>query len=118
MADRALVVTADVTNEASVAGQWVASITYKSSATAEPSTGDLHALVSQARDRNRRLDITGMLLFENGSFLQTIEGPPPAIAAVWESIQRDSRHQGTRVRVCTARASSACAVTSQAEAWG
>lgn len=84
-------------NEASVAGQWVASITYKSSATAEPSTGDLHALVSQARDRNRRLDITGMLLFENGSFLQTIEGPPPAIAAVWESIQRDSRHHHIEV---------------------
>ncbi len=84
-------------NEASVAGQWVASITYKSSATAAPSTGDLHALVSQARDRNRRLDITGMLLFENGSFLQTIEGPPPAIAAVWESIQRDSRHHHIEV---------------------
>jgi len=76
---------------------WIASLTYKSVATAAPRISDIDLLVTRARVRNRHLGVTGMLLFENGSFLQTIEGPPPAVAAVWQSIQRDTRHNHIEV---------------------
>jgi methanogenic corrinoid protein MtbC1 len=72
--------------------EWVACLTYKSVATATPRISDLDQLAGKARARNRSLDVTGMLLFEDGCFLQTLEGPPQAVGAVWSSIQRDERH--------------------------
>ena len=72
--------------------EWVGCLTYQSRAIARPAPGELEQLVSQARQRNRSLGITGMLLYDNGRFLQTLEGPPTAIAAVWASISRDPRH--------------------------
>ncbi|TAD76300.1 MAG: hypothetical protein EAY70_09700 [Sphingomonadales bacterium] len=79
------------------APDWVACLTYKSLATAAPRASDLDLLVTKARARNRSLDVTGMLLFEEGCFLQTLEGPPKALAALWSSIQRDSRHNQIEV---------------------
>lgn len=85
------------TQEPSGAAQWIASLTYKSIATAAPGESDIDALVTQARARNRALGVTGMLLFENGAFLQTIEGPPAAVDTLWASIQRDGRHKHIEV---------------------
>jgi methanogenic corrinoid protein MtbC1 len=76
---------------------WVACLTYKSIATASPRASDLDLLARKARARNRSLDVTGMLLFEDGCFLQTLEGPPGAVAALWSSIQRDERHDHIEV---------------------
>ena len=76
---------------------WIGCLTYKSVATASPSTADLRALVGQARARNRNLGITGMLLYEDGAFLQTLEGPPEKLGALWTSIQQDSRHDHIEV---------------------
>lgn len=83
--------------EAQSLGDWVACLTYKSVATATPRSNDLEVLVGKARARNRSLDVTGMLLFENGCFLQTLEGPPVAVAELWSSIQRDARHKQIEV---------------------
>jgi len=77
--------------------EWVACLTNKSVATAAPHPRDLDALAGKARVRNRSLDVTGMLLFEDGCFLQTIEGPPVAVAELWSSIQRDGRHDHIEV---------------------
>lgn len=77
--------------------EWVACLTYKSVATAAPRTSDLDQLAGRARARNRSLDVTGMLLFEDGCFLQTLEGPPVAVAELWYSIQRDGRHNHIEV---------------------
>jgi blue light- and temperature-responsive anti-repressor len=71
---------------------WVGCLTYKSIATAAPSAADLDSLVRKARARNRKLGVTGMLLYENGSFLQTLEGLPDQLEAVWTSIKQDPRH--------------------------
>ncbi|MCR9179038.1 MAG: BLUF domain-containing protein [Erythrobacteraceae bacterium] len=76
---------------------WIASLTYKSHATADPSPTDLDLLVNRARARNRSLDVTGMLLFEDGCFLQTLEGPPDALGALWSSIKQDDRHNQIEV---------------------
>ncbi len=82
----------DGTHETHGSPEWVASLTYQSVATATPRANDLELLASRARARNRSLDVTGMLLFEDGCFLQTLEGPPVAVAELWSVIQRDARH--------------------------
>lgn len=85
---------------------WIGCLTYKSIATARPSAQDLDMLAAQARGRNRRLGVTGMLLFEEGCFLQTLEGPPASLGAIWSSIKRDPRHNHIEVlseHIATAR---------------
>ncbi len=71
---------------------WMASLTYRSEAAITPSPADLQRLLVAARGRNRKLGVTGMLLYDEGRYLQTIEGPPAAVEQVWSSIQRDTRH--------------------------
>lgn len=86
-------------NASSEAGDdgWISCLTYKSIANASPSKADLEALVGKARVRNRNLGVTGMLLYEDGSFLQTLEGPPDKLDALWASIKRDPRHDHIEV---------------------
>jgi blue light- and temperature-responsive anti-repressor len=92
--------------ENGVAADWSACLTYKSTATAAPSAGDLDLLVAKARARNRSLGVTGMLLFEDGHFLQTLEGSPAALETLWSSIRQDGRHNHIEVlseHIVTAR---------------
>jgi methanogenic corrinoid protein MtbC1 len=78
-------------------GDWTASLTYRSEAAVAPSPPELHSLVAAARSRNQSFGITGMLLYDGGRFLQTLEGPPAAVDRIWSSIQRDPRHGGIEV---------------------
>ncbi|MEM7688549.1 MAG: BLUF domain-containing protein [Pseudomonadota bacterium] len=72
-------------------------LTYQSQAAAEPSSNELEQLVERARTRNRRHGVTGMLLYEDGRFVQTLEGPPQGLNVIWSSIQRDERHKDIEV---------------------
>ena len=56
--------------------------------------GSLHLfnMLSEARAKNAHLGITGHLLYTEEVFVQCIEGTPAAIASLWDSLQRDSRH--------------------------
>jgi hypothetical protein len=67
-------------------------IVYVSSATRRLSEQDLQQLLECSRARNLREDITGLLLFCDGSFMQYIEGPREPLAQVYASICRDTRH--------------------------
>jgi methanogenic corrinoid protein MtbC1 len=71
---------------------WIACLTYKSKAAFTPSHSDLEDLVHHARIRNRSVGVTGMLLYENGKFLQTLEGPPEGLKLIWSAIREDKRH--------------------------
>lgn len=71
---------------------WTSSITYQSKATARPTEADLRELSLKARERNHKLGVTGMLLYENGRFFQTLEGSPSSLQSLWSSISRDERH--------------------------
>ncbi len=73
-------------------GNWIACLTYKSKAAYAPSHADLEELVHKARTRNRSVGVTGMLLYENGKFLQTLEGPAEGLAEIWSAIREDKRH--------------------------
>lgn len=77
--------------------EWIGCLTYKSTATGNPSPGEIAGIASRARSRNRELGITGMLLFEDGCFLQTLEGPPAHIDLLWGAITRDPRHRDIRI---------------------
>ncbi|KPQ21986.1 MAG: FAD-dependent blue-light sensor AppA [Porphyrobacter sp. HL-46] len=76
---------------------WIGCLTYQSRAVSRPSESELEQLVAHARQRNRSLGVTGMLLYENGRFLQTLEGPPAALATVWSSISCDERHRDIEI---------------------
>ena len=70
------------------------SVVYVSTAT-EPFTRDeLAELLEKSRHRNRQVEITGMLLHHDGSFIQAIEGPPAAVRALHHKIVGDPRHTG------------------------
>lgn len=72
-------------------------LTYESRAAKAPTEAELNALVEAARVRNQSLGVTGMLLYDKGRFLQTLEGPVDGLGQVWASIQRDERHTGIEV---------------------
>ena len=42
--------------------------------------------------KNRRLEITGHLLYTEEIFVQCIEGPSESIESLWQSLHRDERH--------------------------
>ena len=67
-------------------------LVYASVATKPFSDARVNALLRHARQANRSSDIGGCLLYENGSFLQFLEGPGPAVEALYERIAQDSRH--------------------------
>ena len=65
---------------------------YCSTATRSFSNADLLELLQTARERNRELGVTGMLLYENGGFFQVIEGEPATIDQLYAAIAADPRH--------------------------
>jgi hypothetical protein len=70
----------------------LSTLTYQSRAVSPFTEIELHALLEPAQARNRALDITGLLIYDNGRFFQCLEGPAAALDTVWASIQRDPRH--------------------------
>ena len=70
------------------------SIVYVSSALTPFSASALIDLLRQSREKNARLDITGMLLYKDGNFIQVLEGPDDAVRQLFRTISGDGRHQG------------------------
>lgn len=68
------------------------SLLYRSTALQPPTERELGQLIRSSQLRNRALGITGMLVYENGQYLQSLEGPPDAMEQIWSSIRRDPRH--------------------------
>lgn len=65
---------------------------YASAATEPFTPAELRELLNLARAKNQRLDVTGMLLYHEGSFLQVLEGLPEAIGPLLKTITKDKRH--------------------------
>jgi len=66
---------------------------YVSSAKNLFTPAELRELLRLARIKNERLDVTGMLLYHEGSFLQVLEGPSSAVDPLLATINHDKRHQ-------------------------
>jgi hypothetical protein len=69
-------------------------IVYISSAVQPLSDSDLAALLAQSREKNGRLEVTGILLYKDGDMMQLMEGPDGAVRSLAKTIYADSRHQG------------------------
>ena len=75
-----------------------AHLSYRSTALHDFNDHDLHELEIAASNTNKRLGITGVFLYSNGDFFQSIEGPPEALDKVWSKILADNRHSITQVQ--------------------
>ena len=67
-------------------------ITYVSSAKELFSERALLDLLEVSRANNARFNITGLLLYKGGSFIQVIEGPDDAISQLYKNICADKSH--------------------------
>ena len=70
------------------------SLTYTSSALTPFSPRELRALLETCIENNRRRDVTGMLLYKDGDFMQVLEGVEATVVAVHDTIACDPRHRG------------------------
>lgn len=66
---------------------------YVSSAKRKMKQGDLLDLLQVSRSNNKRLDVTGVLVYRNGAFLQVLEGQEQAVERLYERICADERHK-------------------------
>ena len=63
------------------------------SAAHEPfSPAELAELLRRSRAKNATLGVTGLLLYNAGSFLQVLEGPEDAVRGLAKAIAADPRH--------------------------
>ena len=72
-------------------------LVYLSSARRPFSQDELVELLRQARAKNERLGITGLLLYKDGNFLQVLEGEDEAVHGLIRRIEADPRHTDTTV---------------------
>ena len=67
-------------------------IVYLSSATRPMSDADLVELLRASRVNNARDDVTGVLLYQAGHFIQLLEGESVVIDSIYARIEKDPRH--------------------------
>jgi len=72
-------------------------IIYISSAVRKMDDDELLDILKTSRDNNKKNDISGMLLYDNGSFIQILEGEDSLIDTIFNNIQNDERHNNIMV---------------------
>ena len=72
-------------------------LVYVSSANKDFSDNELRDLLDQARERNKRRSVTGMLLYAGGNFIQVLEGSKEDVMAIYQSVEKDPRNSGNIV---------------------
>jgi Sensors of blue-light using FAD len=66
---------------------------YCSASTKTPlGSAELESLLEECRRNNSKADITGILLCQNGSFFQVLEGEHDTVEALFHKISFDKRH--------------------------
>lgn len=98
-------------------------IAYVSSATRLFAEQQLESVQNEARGSNLENDITGVLLYSDGNFMQCLEGPvePPRLRAVSGSpglaLGPDERRHRTSVDVCSLDLGVTCRVCVIWDVW-
>ena len=67
---------------------------YLSSSVKPLNHDQLSTLLQQCRDNNQKNGITGMLLYQNGTFMQMLEGDKQVVLDLYDDIRKDDRHTG------------------------
>lgn len=68
-------------------------LVYVSSAVRPFSRSELVTMLNKARLSNEKLGITGMLLYQDGNFIQVLEGEEAVVRQLYDKISRDPRHR-------------------------
>ena len=68
-------------------------VVYASAATENFSKVDLKNLLAQCQQNNSKINVTGMLLYCEGNFLQVIEGDLATLDTLYQKILGDPRHE-------------------------
>lgn len=58
---------------------------------------ELLDILKTSRENNSSKDVTGLLLYKGGNFMQVLEGPDEAVEALYEKIKADPRHKDVNV---------------------
>jgi len=74
-------------------------IIYTSAATEALDDAAMRKLAISASERNSEVGITGVLLFNDGSILQVLEGDELTVKILIESIKNDTRHTGVMIMI-------------------
>ena len=67
-------------------------LVYVSYASHKMSGDELKSLLEEARENNAKLDVTGMLLYRDGFFIQALEGAEDTVMPLYDKIAKDERH--------------------------
>ncbi len=68
------------------------SLTYVSFASYDMTDEDLKNILAKAREKNGRLDVTGLLLYRDRYFIQALEGEEDVVTDLYDVIAQDERH--------------------------
>ncbi|UOQ69537.1 BLUF domain-containing protein [Hymenobacter volaticus] len=68
-------------------------VLYRSQATTPLRDDQLTDLLEQAAAFNKKHDLTGLLCYGDGRFIQLLEGSQQAVHTLYAKIRRDARHQ-------------------------
>jgi hypothetical protein len=82
---------------ASATGDRLFSLVYSSTATEQFDDDELQQLLTESRAFNEGEDISGMLLYRGGRFIQFLEGPEDRVRQLMTTIGDDPRHENVRV---------------------
>jgi hypothetical protein len=69
-------------------------LVYVSKAASPYSLTDIDRLLLSSRQRNERHGLSGILLYDNGDFMQYIEGPASGLATIYAKIKGSPLHHG------------------------
>ena len=69
-------------------------LVYVSTAVRQLTQADIDRLLANARRRNLREGVTGLLLYSHGNFMQYLEGGEAGMATVYDAIKADPLHSG------------------------
>ncbi len=69
-------------------------LVYVSTAAHHLSEAEIGHLLDRARQRNATEQVTGVLLYSHGNFMQYLEGPRAGVARIYEHIVADRLHHG------------------------
>lgn len=73
------------------------SLIYVSSSIKQLSDQELLDILKISRENNLARDITGLLLYKGGNFMQALEGADDAVMALYKKIEQDPRHKDVSI---------------------
>jgi hypothetical protein len=76
-------------------------IIYRSKAVGSMNPEALQGILAASRRNNPPRQVTGLLIYRQGYFLQLLEGPEGAVAERFSVIMRDDRHEDVEILIRT-----------------